>query len=71
MFPIGHEVFLQACCVENVGATRGHNPAVVAYEMDVNIRQYSPNDVIDIPENCCVVATKVAHNQAGVHVVME
>ncbi len=29
VFPIGHEVFPQACCVENVGATCGHNPAVV------------------------------------------
>ncbi len=29
MFPIGHEIILQACCVEHIGATRSHDSVVV------------------------------------------
>ncbi len=56
---------------EHVGATHGHNPAVVSKEINIHIRQYSMNDVVNVPVSSCVIASKVAHDQAGVHVIME
>ncbi len=71
MFPIGHKFFLQACCIEHGGTAGGHDAAVVEQDVVIHIGRYPLNDIVDVPVSCCVVATKIVHDQACVHPVME